>query len=407
MKMQLMVQAAVLSLATLLTSCGGGGSTGSSGMVSASLTDAPSCGYDHVYVTVDKLRINASATAGVSDTGWFDIALSAPRKIDLLNLTNGALQSLGSRPLPEGTYQQLRLVLTPNTNGSSNFANSVVPSDSSTGAELALSTPSSVQTGIKVIHPFTVQPGALVDLVIDFNACKSVVKTGSTNGHGPVGYILKPVVTAATKIVSGQVDGYITDTALTDQSGTQVFAEQNGRIVRGTVTDSSGHFILYPLEQSSSAGNYDIVMTRVGVDTGYATEVVQAVPVTAQSLTTISTSAAPFALMSSNIASVTGNVNSPSTTNASLDALQTIATVPYQIASTNADAATGFYSLRLPQSTPLVGSYSASLPIALLPSVASTGQYTIRATSASGSIDSQNVDVSVSTSVQANFTNLQ
>jgi len=92
----------------------------------------------------------------------------SPRKIDLLNLTNGALESLGSRPLPEGTYQQLRLVLSPNASGSSSFANSVVPSNSSTGAEVALSTPSSVQTGIKVIHPFTVQPDTLVDLVLDF-----------------------------------------------------------------------------------------------------------------------------------------------------------------------------------------------------------------------------------------------
>jgi len=66
-----------LSFAALLTACGGGGSsTNSSGTVSASLTDAPACGYDHVYVTVNKLRINASANAGPSDAGWYDITLS-------------------------------------------------------------------------------------------------------------------------------------------------------------------------------------------------------------------------------------------------------------------------------------------------------------------------------------------
>jgi len=408
MKMQSILQAVTLSFAALLTACGGGGSsTNSSGTVSASLTDAPACGYDHVYVTVNKLRINASANAGPSDAGWYDITLSSPRKIDLLNLTNGALESLGSRPLPEGTYQQLRLVLSPNASGSSSFANSVVPSNSSTGAEVALSTPSSVQTGIKVIHPFTVQPDTLVDLVLDFNACKSVVKTGSTNGHGPVGYILKPVVTAATKVVSGQIDGYVTDAALTDQSGTHVFAEQNGHIIRGTITDSSGHFILYPLEQSSSAGNYDIVITKIGDSSGYATEIVQGVPVVAQSRTSVSTAAAPFALIASSVATVTGNVGSPTTTNASLEALQTIAAASYQIATTNADASTGFYSLALPRGAPLVGSYSSSLPITLSPSVATAGQYKIRATSSSGNTASQNVDVSASSSAQADFMSLQ
>src|SRR3546814_9767648 len=104
--------------------------------------------------------------------------------------------------------------------------------------------------------PFTVEPGTLVDLVLDFNACKSVVTTGKGNGNPHAsGYLLKPVVTAAVQVVSGSIDGYVASAdgeTLSAAVGTQVYAEQDGIVVRGTITDSDGHFILSPLEQSSA-----------------------------------------------------------------------------------------------------------------------------------------------------------
>src|SRR3546814_10452921 len=75
------------------------------------------------------------------------------------------------------------MILAPNGDGAATLNNSVVPSGQTT--EVALKTPSAVQTGIKVNTraPFTVEPGTLVDLVLDFNACKSVVTTGKGNGN--------------------------------------------------------------------------------------------------------------------------------------------------------------------------------------------------------------------------------
>src|SRR3546814_7153290 len=52
-------------------------------------------------------------------------------------------------------------------------------------------------------------------------------------------------------------------------------------VVRGTITDSDGHFILSPLEQSSAVGNYDVVIA--GATT--ATNIVSDVPVSAQTTT--------------------------------------------------------------------------------------------------------------------------
>ena len=173
-------------IATTLVACGGGGGSGtpgpattaSTGTLSVALTDAPACGFDAVNITVSKVRVNASASAGETDAGWTDITLNPARKINLLNLTNGVLDTLGQTPLPAGHYSQLRLVLDAH-------ANTVVPTG---GTEQALVTPSATQSGIKLTREFDVAAGQQVDLVLDFDACKSVV----TQGKGR--YLLKPVV---------------------------------------------------------------------------------------------------------------------------------------------------------------------------------------------------------------------
>src|SRR3546814_2538752 len=188
------------------------------------------------------------------------------------------------------------MILAPNGDGAATLNNSVVPSGQTT--EVALKTPSAVQTGIKVNTraPFTVEPGTLVDLVLDLNACKSVFTTGKGNGNPHAsGYLLKPVVTAAVQVVSGSIDGYVASAdgeTLSAAVGTQVYAEQDGIVVRGTITDSDGHFILSPLEQSSAVGNYDVVIA--GATT--ATNIVSDVPVSAQTTTSSSTADVPFVL---------------------------------------------------------------------------------------------------------------
>jgi hypothetical protein len=148
------------------------------GTLSVALTGAPACGFDAVNVTVNKVRVNAGASASDTDAGWTDITLNPARKVNLLNLTHGVLDSLGQTALPAGHYSQLRLVLDAN-------ANTVVPTG---GTEQPLTTPSAVQSGIKLNNEFDVAAGQQVDLVLDFNACKSVV----TQGNGR--YLLKPVV---------------------------------------------------------------------------------------------------------------------------------------------------------------------------------------------------------------------
>ncbi|CAB3798291.1 hypothetical protein LMG28688_04694 [Paraburkholderia caffeinitolerans] len=364
----------------VLAGCGGGGggdggsgatSAAQTGTLNVAMTDAPSCGFDHVYVTVSQVRVNASANAGDNDAGWSTISLATPQKIDLLSLTNGTLADLGQTALPAGQYQQVRLVLASNTGNT--LSNSVVPTG---GAEQPLATPSATQSGYKIITPFTVQPNTLVDLILDFNACKSIVQKG--NG----GYQLKPVVTATPTVVSGSISGYVAQA----EAGAIVYAEQNGQVVKGTVADSTGKFVLSPLVQSSTQGNYDVVI----VENNFASGIVRSVPVVVNADTPVSTSAAPLTLPASPMGSVSGNAT-PSA-QALVRALQVIGGSPYEIAAINANGDTGNYALSLPTGAPFAGTYSNALPISLTAASTVAGLYTIEADAASGAVQSANVN---------------
>ena len=239
-------------VAAVLGACGGGGGSGggiggtgrSDGTMHVSMTDAPSCGYDHVYVTVDRVRVNQSSSAADSDAGWSEVVLSPARRVDLLSLTNGVLEDLGSTQLPAGKYTQLRLVLVDNSS-TTPLANSVVPTG---GSETALDTPSAQQSGLKINVDIDVAADQIADVVIDFDACKSVVKRGNSGR-----YNLKPVLTA-TALVSDagmRVVGYV-DPAL-GLSSTLVSVQASGVPVKATVPDTTGKFVLYPVP----AGTYD------------------------------------------------------------------------------------------------------------------------------------------------------
>lgn len=376
----------LLPVVFALQGCGGGGSSGS-GTVNVLLTDAPACGYDHVYVTVERVRVHRSESALDNSEGWHEIVLPAPQKIDLLDLTNGALATLGQSPLPAGHYQQIRLVLAPNHGNALN--NSIVPSG---GSEQALATPSATpsatQSGYKVVGNFRVQPDTLVDLVLDFDACRSIVAKG--NG----GYALKPVVKATTMIVSGSITGYVAPA----DAGTMVYAEQNGEIIKGTVADGSGRFVLSPVVQSTSNGPYDIVITRAN-DT---TVIVRGVPVAAGADTAVSTADAPFSLPGSTMRNVAGVVT-PASAESGIEARQATGGGIYTVGLTNANLDTGAYGLSLPIAAPLVGNFTGVLPVALAADATAAGQYSIRATTMLGASQSIGVDLLAADANNVNF----
>lgn len=380
-----------------LTACGGGGSGSASGSASGStsgtlsvhMTDNPACGFDHVYVTVKQVRVNANANATDNDTGWYTVNLSTPKRVDLLSLTNGVLADLGQTPLPTGKYEQVRLVLDSNTGNS--LANSVVPTG---GTEQGLTTPSATQSGYKVVGNFEVKADTLVDLVLDFDACRSVVKRG--NGS----YSLKPVVTATPMVVSGSISGFVNPTLAS--TGTAVaYAEQNGKIIKGTPVAADGSFKLSPLVQSSTNGNYDVIVSA----NGYSSAVIKTVPVVATQNVTVSTQAAPITTAAATTRMVSGLALSTAGDPVAVNGMQTSSGTTYTVNTTNAMLDTGAYSLSLSAGAPYVGVYSTTLPVTLAADTSVAGQYQIKAENLVTGAASQAtpVDVSQADKVDVNF----
>lgn len=356
--------ASALALIVGLSGCGGGGDGGISGtgVMRLSLTDAPACGYDEVNVTIEKVRVHQSSDAAEDASGWSEVVLDPPRRVDLLTLTNGVLEELGQTSLPAGRYTQMRLVLAAN-GGATPLANSVVPTG---GAETALTTPSGQQSGLKLNVQMDVAANQVADFVIDFDACKSVVRRGNSGQ-----YNLKPVI-SVTPLLSDaglRVIGYV-DPAIANAS-TTVSVQQAGVPVKATVPQTDGRFVLYPVPE----GSYDLVIGAAG----RVTAVMTGVPVVASSYTTVNSTSFAFLPSPSAAATVTGTVT-PVT--ATVRALQTLTGGPtVEVAWALVDADTGVFQATLPTQAPEKTAYvpNATTAYTFTPDPSVAGQYTLEA----------------------------
>jgi hypothetical protein len=366
------------------SSSGSGSTSSAPGTLGVSLTDAPACGYDEVNVTVSKVRVHQSISAEENDANWRDITLNPPRKINLLDLTNGVLEDLGTTSLPSGHYTQMRLVLA--SNGTGTIANSLVLSGVTPTTEIPLDTPSAVQSGIKLVNEFDVLPGQRVDLVLDFDACKSIVKRGNSGK-----YNLKPVIKVIPFVLNG-IDGFVA-TSLTG-SNVAVSAQVNGTVVRSTAPNPrTGEFFLARLP---APDNYDVVITA----DGHTTAVIAGVPISsATSTATVSTSANPITLPTSTTGTISGKVTlSP----LSPDVIAYVATKqtftpggPTVTVKSEAVDSLGDYSLTMPVAAPLLGHFgTGSLPIVFTDQLTAAGKYSVEA-SATGYV-TQSVDKDIS-----------
>jgi hypothetical protein len=375
---------ALLALLTLLLAgCGGGNGggisgTGRDGTLRLAITDAPACGYDHVYITITKIRVHQSATAVDGDSGWTDIVPTTTSRIDLLSLTNGVLVELGQTVLPAGKYTQMRLILAAN-GGLGTQPNAVTPTG---GVETALTTPSAQQSGLKLDVNIDVAVGQVADFVLDFDACKSIVKRGNSGE-----YNLKPVIAVIPRVTDPglRVVGYVDAGAAA--AGSSVSVQQaNGTPVKATTADSNGRFVLVPVP----AGTYNLVV----VSGGRATVVMTGVPVTSTTITNVSTQTLPITPpLAVTVARVVTGTVVPFT--ATVRALQTLSSgVSFEAAWAPVDALNGAFSLSLTQAAPLSMAYVANATT--LPFVADNpvaAHYTVEATSA-GVVKTQAIDVS-------------
>jgi hypothetical protein len=246
---------AFLLITTFLFACGGGGGGGSdvgTGTLSVALTDSSCSSYAAIYITIDEVQVNKSANG---NSGWRTVA-TPMKTYNLLKLINGVTEVLGDEELTAGIYNQIRLIIgrTPesenNINGEPHpYANYVVFDD---GSDEPLKIPSGYNTGIKLVHNFEVEENNIVELLLDFVACRSVVETGSGK------YMLKPTIKVIETLNKFDVFGDVTENnadPVLHITGALVSAQiSDGRsasAVRSTLTSA----------ESGEEGHYRILLS--------------------------------------------------------------------------------------------------------------------------------------------------
>ena len=211
------------------TGCTGDNSTSptsTQGQFRISMIDSPAQ-YDQVNIIVTRVEVH---TADSSADGWM-VVNPVPHTYDLLELTNGVSVVLGDTFLTPGHYTQIRLVL-----GEGN--NVVINGDT-----IPLIIPSSMQSGIKLNHEFDIEPGNLYELLLDFDAERSINVTG--NGK----YMMNPVIRVMPAVTSGSISGQV----LPLDADAKVWTLAGPDTI-STDPNSGGFFSLMALP----AGTYDV-----------------------------------------------------------------------------------------------------------------------------------------------------
>lgn len=221
------------------------------------LTDDPA-NYDQVVIDVKDVQINLSTD---SSDKWQSLSTVKAGSYDLLRLVNDDDTLLASSDIGTGTLEQMRLILGPN--------NYVVVN----GQNIPLETPSAQQSGLKLNIHQSITSGILYTITLDFDAAKSIVKTGNSK------YILKPVIRTVFNAVGGSIKGFV----LPDTVTTAVYAIHAPDTVASTFTGSNGGYLI----KGIAAGTY--TLSFVPNDTTFKTETKAGVIVTTGNVTTVDT----------------------------------------------------------------------------------------------------------------------
>ena len=240
------------SLFTLLfLGCDGAGDgdvTSGTGTFKIEVFDSPPPdSVENIFITLKEVSVHKAGG------GWD--TLSQPEvTLDFLELINGVTASLVDEPLESGDYTQMRLVVAD--------SNTVVIN----GESYPLKIPSGEQTGIKLNLNFTVLDDEIIEVMVDFDASKSITWT-------PGNYKLSPVFKVFKKVLSGTVAGSVNDSSGTSLVNAVVTATGSSDDV-STVTDSTGAYkLILPEDSYSIEASAD---GFAGADTTYTGVQVQA-----------------------------------------------------------------------------------------------------------------------------------
>jgi hypothetical protein len=189
------------------------------------MTDAPA-NYDAVMVDITgvEVKTNGGLIMLIPEAGIYN----------LLDFSNGLSTLIATGDLEAGNVSQIRLIL---------GANNSVTVD---GIVYPLSTPSAMQSGLKLQVNKTLEPGVSYEILLDFDASQSIVLEGNDT------YQLKPVIRTIDNAISGSIKGSISP-MVANATITATFND----LSYSSISNANGQFLIAGLP----AGTYDITIT--------------------------------------------------------------------------------------------------------------------------------------------------
>jgi hypothetical protein len=257
----------VIILPLIFTSCEEESNSGP-GTLNLSITDSPvdSSGVAGVYITVTEIQVHTS------DNNWKTLSdFEGPKTFNLLDLTRGESDLLGSFNLESGRYTQIRFMLDAPERGTNRPFNPGCYIKFTDGSTDPLFIPSGAHSGFKAVGQFSVPVNGTINITADFDVRKSIVKTGSANPR----YILKPTIRLVVENQAGQIRGNVTN--IPNNTAIVVYAYENGvynaqeaatpvadstRFPNAVNSDRVDSLGVYHLAYLSS-GTYDLIVTSL------------------------------------------------------------------------------------------------------------------------------------------------
>lgn len=247
---------------------GGDHSSATEGTLSVALSDTATDEYSAVYVTIARVDVLSNA-----ETTWKTVA-DTPTTCNLLELVNGEHLPLGETSLKEGIYSQMRLVLDTEPATGNNILNEQHPYphytiSTETDETRELNVPGALSSGINLISRFAINGDEKTDLVIDFDATRSIIHTGGSR------QILKPVLRAFEPEENAIVSGSVRQKSSPSQEVERCYIS-----VQQSLGTDEGDDLIAPVggTLSSPEGNYSLLLepgddyTLVGFKQGYQTQ---------------------------------------------------------------------------------------------------------------------------------------
>lgn len=216
------------------------------GILSVWVSDAPFPVdlIDKAMVTVVKLELRQQ-----EDT-LFQYISEDTVSFDLLALRNGVMESLASKEVMPGSYNQLRLII--------DHA-SIALKD---GRTKVLKIPGGPQSGIKIVFnpPIRIDPGMVANVLLDFNLSRSFLLTGNPKSAKDIkGFIFKPVIRVAVIESSGTIAGKVKGLSGQPLVNAEVWVSGDS-VIASTFTDRQGAYALLGIPE----GTFSVTAAQEG-----------------------------------------------------------------------------------------------------------------------------------------------